>query len=158
MSSILGFLRQTGDFLLGLVGGWDATLKVLLVMMGLDYVAGIIVSCLGRSPHSASGCLDSRAGLSGLFKKGLILMVLAVAAQVDGTMDGTFVRAATAWFYIVNEGISVLENAVLAGIPMPVKLLKVLGRARKEMGDESSGKGVLASLEKAKEEGPGGNA
>jgi len=130
MSSILGVLQWVGDHLLGLVGGWDATLKLLLAMMALDYLSGLFIGCLGRSPLSKTGCIDSRAGFNGLMKKALILMVLAVAAQVDTTMDGAFVRAATAWFYIVNEGISVLENAAIAGIPMPTKLINVLGVAQ----------------------------
>lgn len=130
MSSILAVLRMLGRILMELVGGWDATLKLLLAMMGLDYISGLTVGCVGRSPNSATGCIDSRAGLSGLLKKGLILMVLAVAAQLDATIDGEFVRAATAWFYIINEGISVLENAALAGIRLPEKLLKVLGVAK----------------------------
>ncbi len=130
MSSILAFLRNAGNHLLMLVGGWDTTLKLLIAMMALDYISGIIVGCVGRSPHSATGCIDSRAGLNGLLKKSLILMVIAVAAQVDATMDGAFVRAATAWFYIVNEAISIIENAALAGIPMPEKLLKLLGKAK----------------------------
>lgn len=131
MSSILPILKEVGQHLLTLVGGWDSALKLLLAMMALDYVSGIFVGCIGRSPHSTSGCIDSRAGLSGLLKKGLILMVLAVAAQLDATLDNTFVRAATAWFYIVNEAISVIENAALAGVPMPQKLLSMLGFARR---------------------------
>lgn len=130
MSSILAVLRDIGRVSLALVGGWDRALKLLLAMMALDYISGIIVGCVGKSPHSASGCVDSRAGLSGLLQKGLILMVLAVAAQLDATLDGAFVRAATAWFYIVNEAISVVENAALAGIPMPERLLQMLGVAR----------------------------
>ncbi len=139
MSSILGFLQQIGSHMLGFLGGWDATLKLLLAMMALDYTSGLAVACLGRSPHSKSGCIDSRAGLSGLLKKGLILMVLAVAAQIDDTMDGSFVRGATAWFYIINEGISVLENAALAGIPMPQKLKQVLGMAKRELEEGAAG-------------------
>lgn len=126
MSSVLGFLQNVGEFLLGLLGGWDATLKLLIAMMALDYISGMIVGFMGRSPNSPTGGIDSRAGFSGLLKKGLILMVIAVSAQIDSTVDGAFVRAATTWFYIVNEGISVLENAVLAGVPLPEKLVKLL--------------------------------
>ena len=57
-------------------------------------------------------------------------MVLAVAAQIDATVDSAFVRAATAWFYIINEAISIIENAALAGLPLPEKLLSFLGRSR----------------------------
>lgn len=92
MSSVLAFLHRAGAFLLALMGGWDGTLRLLLVMMALDYLSGLVAACLGRSPHTLSGCIDSRAGLTGLLRKGLILMVLAVAAQIDTTIDGTFVR------------------------------------------------------------------
>ncbi|MCL1964150.1 MAG: phage holin family protein [Firmicutes bacterium] len=126
MSSVLSVLHRAGDLLLGLVGGWDSTLKLLLAMMALDYAAGIFVGCLGRSGLSQSGCVESGASFRGLLKKGLILMVLAVAAQLDVTMDGSFVRATTAWFYVVSEAISVLENAAIAGIPLPQKLLNML--------------------------------
>ena len=134
MSSVLAFLHRAGAFLLALMGGWDGTLRLLLVMMALDYLSGLVAACLGRSPHTLSGCIDSRAGLTGLLRKGLILRVLAVAAQIDPAIDGTFVRAATAWFYIVNEGISVLENAAIAGLPLPGRLLEMLGRSKRRAG------------------------
>lgn len=128
MSSILGFLRNLGQSALRLLGGWDNTLRLLVAMMAMDYVSGLIVAAMGRSPKTAAGFVDSRAGMRGLLRKGLILMVLAVAAQIDATVDSAFVRAATAWFYIVNEAISIVENAALAGLPLPEKLLSILGR------------------------------
>lgn len=130
MSSILGFLRNLGQSALRLLGGWDNTLRLLVAMMAMDYVSGLIVAAMGRSPKTAAGFVDSRAGMRGLLRKGLILMVLAVAAQIDATVDSAFVRAATAWFYIVNEAISIVENAALAGLPLPEKLLGVLGRQK----------------------------
>ena len=57
-------------------------------------------------------------------------MVLAVASQIDATVDSAFVRAATAWFYIINEAISIVENAALAGLPLPEKLLEILGKQK----------------------------
>ena len=130
MSSILGFLRNLGQSALRLLGGWDNTLRLLVAMMAMDYVSGLIVAAMGRSPKTAAGFVDSRAGMRGLLRKGLILMVLAVAAQIDATVDSAFVRAATAWFYIVNEAISNVENAALAGLPLPEKLLSILGRQK----------------------------
>lgn len=130
MSSILGFLRNLGQSALRLLGGWDNTLRLLVAMMAMDYVSGLIVAAMGRSPKTAAGFVDSRAGMRGLLRKGLILMVLAVAAQIDATVDSAFVRAATAWFYIVNEAISIVENAALAGLTLPEKLLSILGRQK----------------------------
>ena len=143
MSSVLAFLSRIGEMSLNLVGGWDSVLKLLLAMMGLDYFSGIIVACVGRSPNNPGGCLDSRASFRGLMQKGLTLMVLAVASQIDHTLDGSFVRATTAWFYIANEAISVLENAALAGVPMPEQLLKMLGKAKEARTPEEEFRGVV---------------
>ena len=130
MSSVLSFLRNFGQGALLLLGGWDNTLRLLVAMMAMDYISGLIVAAMGRSPKTVAGYVDSRAGLRGLLRKGLILMVLAVASQIDATVDSAFVRAATAWFYIINEAISIVENAALAGLPLPEKLLEILGKQK----------------------------
>ena len=130
MSSVLSFLHNFGQGALRLLGGWDNTLRLLVAMMAMDYISGLIVAAMGRSPKTVAGYVDSRAGLRGLLRKGLILMVLAVASQIDATVDSAFVRAATAWFYIINEAISIVENAALAGLPLPEKLLEILGKQK----------------------------
>jgi len=130
MSSVLDFFRSIGAFLLSLAGGWNASLSVLTAVMALDYLSGIFAAILGKSPNTPGGKLDSSAGFRGLLKKALIFMMVLVAAQVDKAVEGTFVRAATVWFYLVNESISVLENAGLAGVPLPGKLKGVLEKLK----------------------------
>ena len=112
----------------GLFGGWDVTLTILLVLMTSDYISGMIVAACGRSPKTEDGGLSSKAGFIGLAKKGFILLVVLVAALLDKAVgsDSMVFRTATACYYIANEGLSVLENAALMGVPVPAKLKAAL--------------------------------
>ena len=130
MSWIVKALGAVGGLVAGLIGGFDTSLRVLLILMGLDYLSALILGFMGKSPKSQGGVLDSKVGLAGLFRKMLILMMIIVAAQVDiGLGEGQQVtRSAVAGFYIANEALSVLENAALAGIPLPRRLRTALGQ------------------------------
>ena len=108
----------------GALGGWSWVLTVLLAFMAVDYISGLIVATMGKSLKSESGGLSSKAGVNGLLRKGLMLMVVLVAALLDRAVgsDGNMFRDAVCWFYMANEGISLMENLTLAGVPFPKKL------------------------------------
>ena len=118
----------------GLLGGWDPLLRVLVVLMAVDYLTGLLVALMGRSRKTAYGGLSSKVGASGLARKGLMLCVVLVAAMVDSAIGNgsAMCRDAACWFYIANEGISILENTGLAGVPYPEKLKELLGQKQKE--------------------------
>jgi len=119
-------------FLTGLYGGWSMTLAVLLGCMAVDYISGLIVAGMGKSKKTEGGGLDSSVGLNGLRRKGMILLVVLVAALLDqatGTGNSMF-RDAACWFYIANECLSILENSSLAGVPWPAWLKKALEQMR----------------------------
>ncbi|MBQ9324553.1 MAG: phage holin family protein [Clostridia bacterium] len=120
----------------GLFGGWDMTLKVLLVAMILEYITGWIVAILGNSVKTESGHLDSRISWKGLLKKGLALAVVLLGAMLDKAIgqQAAFCTMAV-WFYIANEGLSVLENLALAGVPFPREIKNALEQLR-EKNDE----------------------
>ncbi len=123
-------LALAGGCIAGALGGWDKLLMVLMSMMAADYVSGVIVSLMGRSLKTDYGGLSSKVGAHGLLKKGLMLLVVLVAALLDRAMgaDNAMCRDAVCWFYIANEGLSVLENISLTGLPFPDKLRKLLGQ------------------------------
>ena len=125
----------------GLLGGWDPLLRVLVVLMAADYGGGILVALLGRSTKTEYGGLSSKVGAAGLARKGLMLVVVLVASLVDSVMGtgGDMCRDAACWFYIANEGISILENAGLAGAPYPEKLKHLLGQKKEERMKEDGG-------------------
>lgn len=125
-----------GGAIAGIFGGMSAVMYVLLVMMAIDYVSGLLVAFMGKSIKTDGGGVDSKVGFKGLARKGLILLVVLVASQLDialGQGSKVFTDAAC-WFYIANEGISFMENLALAGVPFPQKLKMVLEQAKEEKG------------------------
>lgn len=100
-----------------LFGGWDIALIVLVAFMVLDYATGVIWAYIQKT-------LNSEIGFKGLIKKCMILVVLVVAVLLDRMINsGTAVfRTLVCYFYIANEGISLLENVSNLGLPIPDKL------------------------------------
>lgn len=129
---IIKWLAAVGGAIAGAMGGWDATLKVLVVMMIVDYLSGLMAAAMGRSDKTEYGGLSSKAGFLGLGKKGLMLAVVWMATMLDAAMGTAMCRDAACWFYIANEGISVLENLDHVGVPFPAKIKELLGHKLEE--------------------------
>jgi len=127
-------LAACGGAIAGMLGGWDPLLRVLVTLMAADYITGLLVAVMGKSAKTEYGGLSSKVGAMGLARKGLMLMVVLVAALMDSVMGtgSAMCRDAACWFYIANEGISILENVGLAGAPYPAKLKQLLGQKQKE--------------------------
>lgn len=125
-------MAGVGGAIVGAMGGWDNTLKVLIAMMIADYVSGMIVAAMGKSQKTEYGGLSSKVGFEGLAKKGLMLMVVLVATLLDAAIGMVICRDAACWFYIANEGLSLLENMDLAGVPFPEKIKVLLGHKMDE--------------------------
>ena len=108
-------------------GGWDAALIALVICMGVDYVSGSIVALVfHNSRKSETGAYNSTYGLKGLCKKGLMLLFVIVAVQVDRLMGSEYVRDAVCIGFCTNEVLSIVENLGLAGVPMPQAVVKAL--------------------------------
>lgn len=110
-----------------LFGSWDLALQVLIVFMILDYGTGVLYACLTDQ-------LNSEVGFKGLVKKCMILVVLIIGVMLDRIVgNGTWVfRTLVAYFYIANEGISLLENVGNIGIPIPNKIRNALEQLNKD--------------------------
>ena len=128
-----------GGGIASVLGGWDWILTVLIAFMIADYLSGIIVAGIGKSEKSETGGLSSKVGVQGIARKGLMLLVVLGAALLDRVVsgDGTMIRDAVCWFYVANEGISLMENLSLAGVPFP-RILQRLFDAKLEE-DKASG-------------------
>lgn len=117
LCTILGVVGAT---IAGLLGGWDAGLKTLMACMVIDYVSGIVVAgVFHNSKKSKNGSLKSTAGWKGLCKKGMTILILYIACKLDAFMGTNYIRNTVIVGYIVNEIISILENAGLMGVPIP---------------------------------------
>ena len=97
-------------------------LKALIVCMIVDYITGIAVAAIGKSNKSLTGHINSNAAVMGLLKKGFELLVVLVAAQLGGVAGGEFVRDTVVLFFIGSEGISIVENGGLLGVPLPASV------------------------------------
>ena len=114
-------------------GGWDTAMAALLVCMGVDYLSGSIVALVfHRSSKSATGSYNSIYGVKGLFKKGLMLLFVLVAVQIDKLLGTAYVRDAVCVGFCCNEILSITENLGLAGIPLPQVVVKALEQLQKK--------------------------
>lgn len=103
------------------MGGFDGFLYALIVFVVVDYLTGVMVAILDKK-------LSSEVGFHGIFKKVVIFALVAVGHIVDTYViqNGSVIRTAVIFFYLSNEGISILENASVLGLPVPQKLKDVL--------------------------------
>ena len=121
----------------GLLGEWNVLLTILAWFMVIDYATGVICAWRGRSPKTESGGVSSKVGFDGLIRKAFIMIVVLVATLLDtaiGNAARVFQTAATS-YYIANEGISILENTSLMGVPYPAFIKSALD-AMKEKSDK----------------------
>ena len=97
------------------MGGWDTTLKVLVIIAAIDYITGVFAA-------GYNGELKSKVGFKGIAKKVVLFLLVGVgvAAQLDSAFgSNSAIREATIFFFIGNELLSLLENAGRMGIPLP---------------------------------------
>lgn len=132
---------NTIQFVIAGIGGWlgyflggcDGLLYALLAFVAADYLTGVMCAISDKS-------LSSEIGFKGICRKVLIFLLVGIAnildVQVIGT--GSVLRTAVVFFYISNEGISLLENSGHLGLPIPEKMKNVLQQLhdRSEKGDE----------------------
>lgn len=113
-----------GGFFAALLGGWDSAMITLIIFMAIDFTTGLIVASMGRSKHSKTGRLSSKAGWLELAKKFCILLMVVVAVRMDILIGTTYIRDATCIGFCVNELLSIVENTSLMGIPYPEPIRK----------------------------------
>ena len=116
-----------GAFIASIFGGWNAALSTLCIFMVIDYVTGMVVAgVFHASPKTASGSLESRAGIKGLFRKCMIFLYVFVAHRLDIAIGTTYVKDLVCIGFICNEVLSITENAGLMGIPIPAPITNAI--------------------------------
>ena len=112
-----------GGWLGYFLGGYDGLLYALIVFMVVDYITGVMCAINDKK-------LSSAVGFRGICRKVLILMLVGIANLLDVTVIGTgaVLRTAVIFFYLSNEGVSLLENAGHLGLPIPEKLKEILAQ------------------------------
>lgn len=114
-------IAALGGWLGYFLGGCDGLLYALIAFVVLDYITGVLCAIADRK-------LSSAVGFKGICRKVLIFALVGIANILDVHVIGTgcVVRTATMFFYISNEGVSILENAANLGLPVPKKVKEVL--------------------------------
>lgn len=121
-----------GGYLGWFLGGYDGFIYALVAFVVIDYVTGLMVAVLEKK-------LSSEIGFRGIFKKVLVFTLVGIGNIVDVHLikNGSAIRTAVIFFYLSNEGISILENTAKIGLPIPAKLKTVLEQLNK--GDGKNG-------------------
>ena len=134
---------NTIQFIFTAVGGWlgyflggcDGLLYALIAFVVIDYITGVMCAVIDRK-------LSSAVGFKGIFRKVLIFLLVGIANIIDVQVVGTgaVLRTAVIFFYISNEGVSLLENAGHLGLPIPERIKTVLEQLhdRAENGKEGN--------------------
>lgn len=114
--SVISFLG-TGFYLLG---GFDKALECLIVVVVLDYITGVISAWYNKK-------LDSKIGIKGIVKKFTYFLLVVLSVQIDKTLGQVgIIRNLVIYFFVANDGISILENIGKMNIPIPKKLKEAL--------------------------------
>lgn len=129
------FFTALGAWFGGFMGGLDGFLYTLIVFVVVDYVTGFFAAIVEKN-------LSSEVGFKGIAKKVVIFLLVGVANMLDVHVlgQGAVIRTAVIFFYLSNEGVSILENAARLGLPIPAKLRAVLEQLRtdEDQADEDT--------------------
>ena len=119
-----------GGFLGWFLGGFDGFLYALVVFVVIDYITGIMCAI---NDHT----LSSAVGFRGICRKVLIFCMVGIGNILDVNIlgEGHVLRTAVIFFYLSNEGVSMLENATHLGLPIPEKLKEVLAQLNESDGE-----------------------
>ncbi len=117
------------------LGGLDTALITLLIFILLDYITGLCKAIINKK-------VNSLIGAKGIIKKVGYLIVVAVSVRLDQIVGDTgAIRNLVIYFFVANEGISILENWGSMGLPLPKKLFEVLEQLKIEKGGETYERG-----------------
>ena len=122
-----------GGWLGYFLGGFDCLLYALVAFVAVDYITGVMCAISDKN-------LSSSVGFKGICRKVLIFTLVGIAHILDANVigDGSVLRTAVIFFYISNEGVSLLENASHLGLPIPEKMKDILEQIHNRTDDTES--------------------
>lgn len=123
-----------GTFLTFIFGDWDVALQCLVIAIAIDYISGIIKAFINKD-------LSSKIGVKGLLKKVGVLLIVALATLIDRiTGESGAVRTLVIYYFVANEGLSVVENLGEAGLPIPDVIKKALRSLKSQSKEKKNDK------------------
>ena len=126
------FFTALGGTIGAFLGGVDGLVYTLIAFIIADYITGFMCAIVEKR-------LSSEVGFRGIFKKVVILMIVGIANLIDVNVltQGAVARTAVIFFYLSNEGVSILENAGALGLPIPKKLRSILEQLKEKDEDDA---------------------
>lgn len=123
---LCAILAMVGYLFIYLLGGWDVALQCLLLAIVFDYISGMI-----KAFHTKT--LSSKIGFYGILKKVGVLLIVMLGVLVDKVTGNTgAVRTLVIYYFVANEGLSVIENLGQSGVPIPDSIKKALKALKKD--------------------------
>ena len=131
MKTLQLYFAFLGGFLGFFIGEINGLLIALVLFCVIDYITGVMNAIAHKK-------LSSVIGFKGIFKKVMIFFLVGIANIIDTQIlkDGSILRTATIFFYLSNEGISILENSSCLGVPFPTKLKSILEQLKEDKGND----------------------
>lgn len=129
----------TGGTIVRMLGGWSADLQTLITFMVIDFAMGLVVALVfKKSTRTETGAGESNACFKGLCKKAVMLLIVLIAYRLDITLQVNYIRTTVIIALIVNELISIIENAGLMGVKFPKAITNAIDILQKK-SEESKG-------------------
>ena len=128
-----------GSCVANALGGWDSSMQTLLTFIVIDYLTGLyIAGKMKKSPKTETGGLSSKVGYNGAVKKCMIFVFIFIAVRLDMLLHLNYIKNFTIIVFIVNELVSICENAGVIGVPIPKPIEMAIDLLRKkyEVGDD----------------------
>ena len=109
-----------------LIGGFDIAIQSLLIVMVVDYLTGIASAIYNKE-------LSSKIGLKGILKKFCYLLIVALSVVIDNLLGQSgLIRSLVIYFFVANDGLSIIENMAEMGVKLPQKLIDALEQIKKK--------------------------
>ena len=126
-TEICSIIGAIGAVISSFFGGWSTGLTTLVFFMAVDYISGLVVAGgFHNSKKTDTGALESRAGWKGLCRKCMTFIYVLIAYRLDLAIGTNYIRDAVIIAFMVNELISITENAGLMGLPLPDAIKKAI--------------------------------
>jgi toxin secretion/phage lysis holin len=132
-TTIITVIAAIGSGIANILGGWTTDLETLLILMAIDFIMGLLIAAVWkRSGKSENGALSSWSAWKGLCRKCVSLLFVLIAFRLDMAIGVDYIRTAVIIGFIVNELISIVENAGVMGVPIPSAITKAIDILRKK--------------------------
>lgn len=116
---LLSITGAIGSVIAGAFGGWSTAMTTLCIFMLIDYITGVLLAIFWQKSNKGDGSFSSALGMRGLIKKFMLLVIVFVAHRMDLAIGSNYLKDGVAIAFLVNETLSIVENAGLMGVPIP---------------------------------------